>query len=211
MDEPRHLQQRRRRPADCGRQRLRRRGGGSSPSGWTPNGARDRDRVCHSNRRQHTAPGVGISLAVKSRCRLRRLQRVTARAPCAGPVLAATPALEGARDSSEATVASGDSAEAATPVMVTRTGTKYHRVGCRTLRNGGIASTLGEASKRYGPCAVCRPPVFSTAAIPAAPATIAPPAPSRPTAASGQCQAITKKGTQCSRKAQPGRSYCWQH
>lgn len=28
---------------------------------------------------------------------------------------------------------------------------------------------------------------------------------------SSQCQATTKKGTQCSRRAQPGRSYCWQH
>ena len=26
-----------------------------------------------------------------------------------------------------------------------------------------------------------------------------------------QCQAITKKSTQCSRKAQAGSSYCWQH
>jgi TolA-binding protein len=28
---------------------------------------------------------------------------------------------------------------------------------------------------------------------------------------SGQCQAITKKGTQCSRKAQAGSKFCWQH
>jgi hypothetical protein len=26
-----------------------------------------------------------------------------------------------------------------------------------------------------------------------------------------RCQATTKKGTQCSRKAQAARSYCWQH
>ena len=26
-----------------------------------------------------------------------------------------------------------------------------------------------------------------------------------------RCQATTKKGNQCSRNAQPGRSYCWQH
>lgn len=26
-----------------------------------------------------------------------------------------------------------------------------------------------------------------------------------------QCQAITKKGTQCKRKAKPGSNYCWQH
>lgn len=28
---------------------------------------------------------------------------------------------------------------------------------------------------------------------------------------SGRCQATTKKGTQCSRNAEPGRNYCWQH
>jgi methylphosphotriester-DNA--protein-cysteine methyltransferase len=28
---------------------------------------------------------------------------------------------------------------------------------------------------------------------------------------SGQCQATTKKGTQCKRKAQAGSIYCWQH
>lgn len=28
---------------------------------------------------------------------------------------------------------------------------------------------------------------------------------------SGRCQALTKKGNQCSRSAKPGSSYCWQH
>lgn len=32
-----------------------------------------------------------------------------------------------------------------------------------------------------------------------------------PAARSGRCQAITKKGTQCSRNAKAGSSYCWQH
>lgn len=27
----------------------------------------------------------------------------------------------------------------------------------------------------------------------------------------GRCQAVTKKGTPCSRKARPGSRYCWQH
>ncbi|MBU2445355.1 MAG: hypothetical protein KJ666_07245 [Bacteroidetes bacterium] len=27
----------------------------------------------------------------------------------------------------------------------------------------------------------------------------------------GRCQAITKKGTQCSRNAKPGSIFCWQH
>lgn len=131
---------------------------------------------------------------------------------CRPPILAATPALETAAVvPTSATPASGESAEAATPVMVTRTGMKYHRAECRTLRNGGIASTLGRASKRYRPCAVCRPSVLAAVAIPATPATVAPSPPSVPAVASGQCQGITKKGTQCSRTAQAGRNYCWQH
>lgn len=28
---------------------------------------------------------------------------------------------------------------------------------------------------------------------------------------SKRCQAITKKGTQCSRNAKPGSNFCWQH
>lgn len=28
---------------------------------------------------------------------------------------------------------------------------------------------------------------------------------------SGRCQAVTKKGTQCSRSASSGSQYCWQH
>lgn len=32
----------------------------------------------------------------------------------------------------------------------------------------------------------------------------------KPAATVGRCQAITKKGTQCSRKARSG-GYCWQH
>jgi regulator of replication initiation timing len=28
---------------------------------------------------------------------------------------------------------------------------------------------------------------------------------------SGRCQAITAKGTQCTRSAEPGSKYCWQH
>ncbi len=104
----------------------------------------------------------------------------------------------------------GLSADASIPVMVTRTGTKYHRTGCRTLRNGGIPTTLGEASTRYGPCSICRPPVLSASVTPATPVTpksVAPPS----ATTSGRCQAITKKGTQCSRRARPGSSYCWQH
>jgi colicin import membrane protein len=32
-----------------------------------------------------------------------------------------------------------------------------------------------------------------------------------PNTSSGRCQAITVKGTQCTRSADPGSKYCWQH
>jgi hypothetical protein len=100
---------------------------------------------------------------------------------------------------------------ASTTVYATRTGEKYHREICRYLSKSKIPMELKEAAARYGPCSVCRPPVLTS------PAAVAPAAQSRtPAVVSAptrgtRCQATTKKGTQCSRNAQPGRSFCWQH
>jgi len=41
-------------------------------------------------------------------------------------------------------------------VYVTRTGSKYHRPGCRYLKSS-IPMKLSEAKTRYSPCSVCRP------------------------------------------------------
>jgi micrococcal nuclease len=95
-------------------------------------------------------------------------------------------------------------------VYLTRTGTKYHREGCRYLARSQIPIALKDAG-RYEPCSVCKPPTLRATGNP--PATVQaerPPTPTQP-ATAGQCQAITKKGTQCSRKAQAGSTYCWQH
>jgi hypothetical protein len=98
-----------------------------------------------------------------------------------------------------------------TTVYGTRTGEKYHRDTCRYLSKSKIPMELEEAAARYGPCSVCRPPVLPS------PATAATPMPTRTPAAVStparvtRCQATAKKGTQCSRNAQPGRSFCWQH
>jgi hypothetical protein len=43
-------------------------------------------------------------------------------------------------------------------VYVTKTGRKYHRDGCRSLRSSSIAILLEEAKKSYEPCTVCSPP-----------------------------------------------------
>jgi len=101
-----------------------------------------------------------------------------------------------------------------TVVYITRTGAKYHRDGCRSLAKSRIPIKLREAVDRgYGPCKICKPPVLATAAA-AAPTTTAAAMTAPKAQAStvpGRCQAITKKGTQCTRRAMPGSIYCWQH
>lgn len=50
------------------------------------------------------------------------------------------------------------SASATDPtVYITRTGTKYHRAGCRHLKSS-IEKKLSEVHGVYGPCSVCNPP-----------------------------------------------------
>jgi len=43
-------------------------------------------------------------------------------------------------------------------VYVTKSGTKYHRAGCRYLTNSAVPVRLSEAKQRYAPCRVCKPP-----------------------------------------------------
>ena len=97
-------------------------------------------------------------------------------------------------------------------VYVTRTGQKYHRASCTSLRSSKIEMPLAEAAARYDACKICRPPVPAAAARTAPiDERSAPPASAQPAPRSTRCQATTKKGTQCSRRAQAGSSYCWQH
>jgi hypothetical protein len=44
-------------------------------------------------------------------------------------------------------------------VYITKTGTKYHRAGCRALSKSATAIRLAEVGTRQ-PCAVCDPPVL---------------------------------------------------
>ena len=43
-------------------------------------------------------------------------------------------------------------------VYVTRSGKKYHRGGCSSLRRSKIEISLAEAKEKYGPCGRCNPP-----------------------------------------------------
>ena len=59
--------------------------------------------------------------------------------------------------SSELTEPEPEPPEAET-VYITRTGKKYHREGCSSLRRSKIPISLVEAKQRYGPCGRCNPP-----------------------------------------------------
>jgi len=53
-------------------------------------------------------------------------------------------------------------AAASTTVYVTKSGTKYHRSGCSSLRSSSIAISLADAAQSgYEPCSICNPPQLS--------------------------------------------------
>jgi hypothetical protein len=101
-------------------------------------------------------------------------------------------------------------------VYVTKTGSKFHNDGCRYLSQSKISLDLSAAiAKGYGPCSVCKPPT-QTSNIKAASATpekreVKQQVNSQTNTVSQQCAAITKAGTRCTRKAEVGSIYCWQH
>jgi hypothetical protein len=102
-------------------------------------------------------------------------------------------------------------------VYVTKTGKKYHTSNCSSLRSSSIPITLSEANQKgYGPCSKCDPPIYSEGNSTNNKSNLLDDSKLReklnstsPT--SKQCVAITKKGTECSRNAQEGSEYCWQH
>lgn len=104
-------------------------------------------------------------------------------------------------------------------VYITKTGAKYHNDGCRYLSQSKISIDLSAAiSKGYGPCSVCKPPTQASSASTNKAATTTPEKTEvkkqinpLTNTANQQCAAITKAGTRCSRKAEVGSIYCWQH
>ena len=46
-------------------------------------------------------------------------------------------------------------------VYVTKTGSKYHRAGCRSLSKSQISMKLADAAARYSPCSICKPQVLT--------------------------------------------------
>jgi len=94
----------------------------------------------------------------------------------------------------------------ASKYYITKTGTKYHRGGCKYLSKSAIEITKEDAIARgYGPCSVCIGATTSSDVSPSYTSVTS------TSSSPGRCQAITKKGTQCKRNAAPGSRYCWQH
>jgi hypothetical protein len=109
------------------------------------------------------------------------------------------------------------SALLAQTVYVTKTGKKYHTSNCSSLRSSSIPITLSEANQKgYGPCSRCDPPIYSETNNQDNKSNLLDDSKLREklsstSTTSSQCIAITKKGTQCSRNAQEGSDFCWQH
>jgi micrococcal nuclease len=74
---------------------------------------------------------------------------------------AAVPTARVAPAAVRATSTRTESSGATETVYVTKTGSKYHREGCRYLARSQIPTPLKDASARYGACSVCNPPAYS--------------------------------------------------
>lgn len=98
-------------------------------------------------------------------------------------------------------------------VYVTKTGKKYHTSGCSYLRRSSIPMSLADAvNSTYSPCSVCNPSSGGETSQPVTTESFyGISGGSSSSSGDGQCQAITKKGTRCKRRAKAGSIYCWQH
>ena len=110
-------------------------------------------------------------------------------------------------------------------VYITKAGSKYHRLGCTSLRMSKIEKSLLEAvNAGYLPCRICNPPIIigtksslvsseskSAAANTSFSSSTSSSSYRNSSSGGGQCQATTKKGSRCKRKAKAGSNYCWQH
>lgn len=98
-------------------------------------------------------------------------------------------------------------------VYVTKTGKKYHNENCSSLSSSKISIDLSEAiDKGYTPCKKCKPDEklkgnTQNSTTPPKEQQVK----SNSNVTSQQCEAITKSGTRCKRKAQTGSKFCWQH
>ena len=94
-------------------------------------------------------------------------------------------------------------------VHITKTGAKYHLSSCRYAKTGWSVP-ISEAKKRnLTACLVCKP--SSSGAIENHNSSKTQTLKPSTTTSSSQCNATTKAGSRCSRKAAAGNKFCWQH
>ena len=74
---------------------------------------------------------------------------------CGPPVLGSPGSSSSSATSSSKSKSPADSTAT---VYVTKSGSKYHKAGCRYLSKSQIAITIKKARTRYSPCSVCKPP-----------------------------------------------------
>jgi hypothetical protein len=93
---------------------------------------------------------------------------------------------------------------------------KFHRQECQWAKRISPSNLLKftsaeEASRKgYQPCKVCSP--VTTGSDKIAPFSGNKLQKNLSTdGGDGRCEAVTKKGTRCSRAVKPGSRYCWQH
>ncbi len=109
------------------------------------------------------------------------------------------------------------SSASAQPFVGSKNSNKYHKLTCNwaqkistsnkvTFKNVSEAAAAG-----YQPCRVCKPPPGQYEGTQSPKQQTIGRRQTSTDSRDQQCQAITKKGTQCKRKAQPGSKYCWQH
>lgn len=101
-------------------------------------------------------------------------------------------------------------------VYVTKTGKKYHLSNCSSLSSSSKEIELSEAiDKGYTPCKRCNPPTNTNANSDNSKNNklgfSEPTKTNNNSNTTKQCIAFTKKGKQCSRNAEEGSDYCWQH
>ena len=95
-------------------------------------------------------------------------------------------------------------------VYITKTGKKYHTENCSYLKKSSISIDLKDAVNRgYTPCSRCSPPTLKSEVNSEQSTDLL--QNNNTIQDDGRCQAITKAGTRCKRKAQPGSKFCWQH
>ena len=90
-------------------------------------------------------------------------------------------------------------------VYKTPSGAKYHAATCHMVKNVSEALSLSSASERgLEPCKICKPSLI-------APQKLVPGEAKGQTAATTQCNGLTKARSRCKHMTRIANGYCFQH